>query len=40
MQALYETHKLLTYPRTDSRSISDDVVPTLPERRRAVMVGD
>lgn len=40
MQALYETHKLLTYPRTDSRYISDDVVPTLPERLRAVMVGD
>ena len=28
MQRLYETHKLLTYPRTDSRYISDDVVPT------------
>lgn len=40
MQSLYETHKLLTYPRTDSRYISDDVVPTLPERLRAVMVGD
>lgn len=38
MQALYEQHKLLTYPRTDSRYISDDVVPTLPERLRAVMV--
>ncbi len=38
MQSLYETHKLLTYPRTDSRYISDDVVPTLPERLRAVMV--
>lgn len=40
MQSLYEMHKLLTYPRTDSRYISDDVVPTLPERLRAVMVGD
>ena len=38
MQSLYEQHKLLTYPRTDSRYISDDVVPTLPERIRAVMV--
>lgn len=37
MQSLYETHKLLTYPRTDSRYISDDVVPTLPDRLRAVM---
>lgn len=40
MQALYEQHKLLTYPRTDSRYISDDVVPTLPDRLRAVMTGD
>lgn len=38
MQSLYETHKLLTYPRTDSRYISDDVVATLPDRLRAVMV--
>lgn len=37
MQSLYEQHKLLTYPRTDSRYISDDVVPTLTERLRAVM---
>lgn len=40
MQSLYERHKLLTYPRTDSRYISDDVVPTLPERLRSVMVGE
>ncbi len=40
MQSLYEVHKLLTYPRTDSRYISDDVVPTLPERLRSVMVED
>lgn len=40
MQSLYETHKLLTYPRTDSRYISDDVVSTLPERLRGVMVGN
>ena len=39
MQRLYETHKLLTYPRTDSRYISDDVVPTLPERLRGIMTG-
>ena len=38
MQSLYEQHKLLTYPRTDSRYISDDVVPTLPDRIKAVMV--
>ncbi len=39
MQSLYETHKLLTYPRTDSRYITDDVVPTLPERLKAIAVG-
>lgn len=39
MQSLYETHKLLTYPRTDSRYITDDVVATLPERLRAIAVG-
>ncbi len=39
MQSLYETHKLLTYPRTDSRYITQDVVPTLPERLRAIAVG-
>ncbi len=38
MQSLYEQHKLLTYPRTDSRYISDDVVSTLPDRLKAVMV--
>ncbi len=40
MQSLYERHKVLTYPRTDSRYISDDVVSTLPDRLRAVMVDD
>ena len=29
-QALYETHKLITYPRTESRHISEDMVPQLP----------
>ncbi len=28
-QALYETHKLLSYPRTDSRYLSQDVAQTL-----------
>ncbi len=37
MQSLYERHKALTYPRTDSRYISDDVVSTIPDRLRAVM---
>ena len=39
MQSLYETHKLLTYPRTDSRYITDDVVATIPERLRSIAVG-
>ncbi|MDP4091739.1 MAG: DNA topoisomerase III [Bacillota bacterium] len=39
MQKLYETHKLLTYPRTDSRYITDDIVPTLPERLKSIAVG-
>ncbi|MCL2462159.1 MAG: DNA topoisomerase III [Defluviitaleaceae bacterium] len=40
MQALYERHKLLTYPRTDSRYIPSDVVPSLPDRLRSVAVGN
>ena len=39
MQRLYEIHKALTYPRTDSRYLSDDIVPTLGERLRALRVG-
>ena len=29
-QALYETQKLISYPRTESRHISEDMVPKLP----------
>ncbi|WP_347489848.1 DNA topoisomerase III [Desulfoscipio sp. XC116] len=32
MQRLYEHHKVLTYPRTDSRFITTDIVGTLKER--------
>lgn len=39
MQSLYETHKILTYPRTDSRFITSDIVPTLKERLNACAVG-
>lgn len=35
MQGLYERHKALTYPRTDSRVLSSDVVPTLKDRVKA-----
>lgn len=31
-QSLYEYHKVLTYPRTDSRYLTDDIVPTIKER--------
>lgn len=40
MQNLYERHKALTYPRTDSRYITEDIVPTLTERLKAVSKGD
>lgn len=39
MQQLYENHKLVTYPRTDSRCISEDIVPTLPERLKSIATG-
>lgn len=39
MQRLYENYKVLTYPRTDSRYISTDIVATLPDRLKAISVG-
>ena len=39
MQRLYENHKVLTYPRTDSRYIGKDIVPTIKERLKACGVG-
>jgi DNA topoisomerase-3 len=39
MQHLYERHKALTYPRTDSRYLTQDIVETLPERVRACRCG-
>ena len=39
MQRLYETHKVLTYPRTDSRYLSSDIVPSIKERLEACGVG-
>lgn len=35
MQRLYENYKVLTYPRTDSRYISTDIVETLKDRVKA-----
>ena len=39
MQKLYENHKVLTYPRTDSRYISTDIVDTLKDRVKSSGVG-
>jgi DNA topoisomerase III len=39
MQKLYEQHKVLTYPRTDSRYLSTDIVETLKDRVKACSVG-
>jgi len=39
MQRLYENHKVLTYPRTDSRYITTDIVATLSERLKAISTG-
>src|SRR5439155_431052 len=35
-QALYESHKLISYPRTDSRHLSQDVASTLPRIVKAI----
>ena len=40
MQKLYEHHKVLTYPRTDSRYLTTDIVDTLKDRIKAVNVSD
>jgi DNA topoisomerase-3 len=39
LQRLYEKHKLVTYPRTDSRYLSSDLAATFPDRLQAVAVG-
>lgn len=39
MQRLYEGYKILTYPRTDSRYITSDIVETLKDRIKACGVG-
>jgi DNA topoisomerase-3 len=38
-QALYERHKVLTYPRTDSRALPEDYVPTVNQTLRALREG-
>lgn len=36
IQSLYEEHKVLTYPRTDSRYLSRDLVPSFKDRLKAI----
>jgi DNA topoisomerase-3 len=36
-QALYEKHKVLTYPRTDSRHLPEDYMPTVKQALETVM---
>ena len=36
LQRLYEVYKIVTYPRTDSRYITADIVPTIPDRLAAL----
>ncbi len=38
MQSLYERHKIVTYPRTDSRYLSDDIPASFAERLKAISV--
>ena len=38
-QALYEKHKIITYPRTDSKYISDDVAETIKKVLGSIGVG-
>ncbi len=39
MQRLYENHKVLTYPRTDSRYLTSDMLDTIEERLKACAIG-
>lgn len=39
MQGLYETHKVLTYPRTDSKYLTSDITDSLGARIKACSVG-
>jgi DNA topoisomerase-3 len=39
-QALYEKHKVLTYPRTDARALPEDYLPTVKEALKALAETD
>ena len=36
LQGLYERHKIVTYPRTDSRHLTKDIEPTIGDRLKAL----
>ncbi len=36
LQGLYERHKIATYPRTDSKHITEDMIGTIPARLKAI----
>ena len=36
LQGLYERHKIVSYPRTDSRHLTTDIQPTIGERMKAL----
>lgn len=38
MQKLYESHKVLTYPRTDSRYVTTDIIDTIADRLKAISI--
>ena len=40
IQRLYETHKIVTYPRTDSKYLTNDMKATMKDRLQAVSVMD
>lgn len=37
VQSLYETHKIVTYPRTDSKYLTNDMKATMKERLQAII---
>ncbi|MEJ7283983.1 DNA topoisomerase, partial [Staphylococcus epidermidis] len=37
LQNLYERHKIVTYPRTDSNYLTNDMVDTIKERLQALL---
>jgi DNA topoisomerase-3 len=39
-QALYEKHKVLTYPRTDARALPEDYIPTVNDTLKMLKEGD